>query len=651
MATTRRTIVELLFDGSQASRATLKLGQDIRDLDVTVEKSRRGWTRFGEAMNVALGTLAAQGAVAAARALNSLARRGIRELNDAVRLAGIQQIADRKLEQALRNMGVGAEDALPALKQLAEETASYSNFTDEAIITAQAFLASFQEVSGPQGIALLTPRLADVAAGVAKVTGETADLNQIAALMGRALTSGAGALTEVGVSLTEAQRAAFGAAEGIERVNILAEILDGNFKGLAAATADPFRQLDNAVNQLKESIGTALLPDLQEMSRELIALAQSEEAKELATFLGEQLAAAVRDLGEFVRRDSPKIIEFFREIERLGVQFDQFTLGARTAILSALNIPLSNADLDEYVRLYKETAETTKDVAETAPDAAAGLHDYASAATTAAGAVAELSEAQRLQQLRDKAPGDLTEQDLIVLRLAALKEEANATAEELRLTNAELLNMSREATEAANAALSLETALDVRLGPGILQLPKHLKDIIDKSEKAGEVADNSFNEIGVNAAIAFGEALVVSVYEAGSAIEALKSIVANVFSSVLRTIAISLAESAAAAAVAQEWGRAARLSLAAGVILGASRLIGRIADDRSSSQLNTSNRTNAIRAAGNSIASSGGAAGSNFTPNQGNIQGPSEILLRAYGSELRSVVRFEEGQLEQVRRL
>ena len=161
--------------------------------------------------------------------------KGIRLLSESVKLAGIQQIADRKLEQALRNTGDASTESAERLKRLARELQSVSNFGDEAIITAQAMLLSFKEVGGAQGAELLTSRLADMAAGVAKATGETSDLNQMALLLGRALTTGSGALTRVGVSLSDAEKAAFDAAQGLERVAILGNIIDSNFKGLAEA--------------------------------------------------------------------------------------------------------------------------------------------------------------------------------------------------------------------------------------------------------------------------------------------------------------------------------------------------------------------------------------------------------------------------------
>ena len=150
-------------------------------------------------------------------------------------------------------------------------------------------LLSFGEVGGAQGAALLTPRLADVAAGIQSVTGEATDLNTVSTALGKALSTGAGALTRYGISLTDSQKAAFDAAEGLERVRLLSEILDSNFKGLAAATANPFVQAENAIGDLKEALGNELRPELENTARQFTAFIQDDRTVEFAENVGNAL--------------------------------------------------------------------------------------------------------------------------------------------------------------------------------------------------------------------------------------------------------------------------------------------------------------------------------------------------------------------------
>lgn len=292
-------------------------GQSVRGLDKDVDRlgktsttatraAEKGFKRLGGVAQVALGNLAATAVTNLANSLVRLGRSGFRQLSDSVKLAGIQDIANRKLEQAIRNTGAATEEWLPKLQAAATEVQRLSNFGDEEVQTAQAMLLSFQEVAGPQGAQLLTKRLADTAAGVAKVSGQTMDLNSVAALMGRALTQGASSLTRVGVSLDDTQKAAFDAAEGLDRVQILAGILDSNFRGLAEVTADPFKQLTMAAGDSKEALGSGLLPVLRDYARQMTAFLQRQDVNDFLKRLGE-------GIGEFV--DS--VIDFPAQIELL----------------------------------------------------------------------------------------------------------------------------------------------------------------------------------------------------------------------------------------------------------------------------------------------------------------------------------------------
>ena len=262
------------------------------------------------------------GQIALAAASIISIREAFQLVSESVELAGIQQIAERKLEQALLNTGDASEESAAQLKALASEVQNFSNFGDEAIITAQALLLSFGEVGGAQGAAILTPRLADVAAGIQSVTGEATDLNTVAQAVGRALTQGAGALTRYGVSMTEAQKAQFNAAEGMERVRLLSEILDSNFRGLAAATADPFVQAQNAIGDLKEALGQELRPELENTARQFTQFVQDERTIRFAESVGNALVK----MGQ-------EVIRFFQF--GIPIAFNKFLSGLNDTVIAS----------------------------------------------------------------------------------------------------------------------------------------------------------------------------------------------------------------------------------------------------------------------------------------------------------------------------
>lgn len=278
----KKVEVELIFDPEgKGVKAVRTADGEILNLEKGVDKTEKSTKKLSTAMKVGL--------AGALIGVATAAKKGFNVLNESIELAGIQQIAERKLEQALANLGDTSEASADQLKQIASETQAFSNFGDEAIITAQAMLLSFGSVAGPEGAGLLTPRLADLAAGVANATGQTIDLNAAAAALGKALGGGAGALREYGISLTAVQEESFNTLEGLDKVNLLTEILDSNFKGLAASTADAGVQMGNAIGDLKESLGSELLPEIESLQREVTAFVQDPQIINFAKATGEAI--------------------------------------------------------------------------------------------------------------------------------------------------------------------------------------------------------------------------------------------------------------------------------------------------------------------------------------------------------------------------
>lgn len=294
-------VFALQYDESGMVRGVRMGNQQFQKLDDQLDRTRKKSSQLGDVMKTALGNALANAASTAAVAIGHLARKGIDVLSESIQAAGIQQIAERKLDQALLNLGDASEESREKLAGIASEASRFSNFGDEAILTAQAMLLSFRGLGGAEGVGLLVPRLADAAAGIARVTGETTDLNQVAAALGKATTSGAGALTRYGISLSEAEREAFNAAEGLDKVRILTEILDNNFQGLAAATIDTSVQMNNAIGDIEEKIGEDLRPEVEGLQRQFTAFLQDDRTLNFAQKTG----AAVVELGR-------KTIRFFQ---------------------------------------------------------------------------------------------------------------------------------------------------------------------------------------------------------------------------------------------------------------------------------------------------------------------------------------------------
>ncbi len=284
MAKKKVVKVELEFDAHGAVRRIRGADGRFIALSKSANKADRSVRQLSESMKLGL--------VAALVGVTAAARSGIQALNESAKLARIQEIAENKLAAGLRNVGDASEEKQLMLQKLASEVQRYSNFGDESIITAQAMLTTFGLTADQ--IAVLTPRLADMAAGVARANGETVDLNQVAQSMGKAIVDGASALKRYGVSLSKAQEEALKTAQGMERVRLVAEVLDGNFRGMAAATRDHGVAASNAIGDLREQIGHAVNNELAQLASKTEELATDNQTVAFAQQTGEAIASVIK---------------------------------------------------------------------------------------------------------------------------------------------------------------------------------------------------------------------------------------------------------------------------------------------------------------------------------------------------------------------
>lgn len=188
---------------------------------------------------------------------------------------------------------------------------------------------------------------------MAKVTGETVDLNQVATALGKALDGGAASLKRYGVSLSDAEVSALNAATGMEKVQMLADILDKNFQGLARATADPFKIMQNALGEVQEEIGGGMLPALRKMSELIADAAQDEDVLRLARSFGEELGGAILRVTEFLAENKDEIIETAEQLAEFATKVSNLityldNLG--NSIVSSLGIEVETPPVNVVIR-------------------------------------------------------------------------------------------------------------------------------------------------------------------------------------------------------------------------------------------------------------------------------------------------------------
>lgn len=196
----------------------------------------------------------------------------------AIDLSETQTQAERKLQAVLEATGYAAGFSAQELFQYAGALQAVTNYGDEATIAAMAVLATFRQVSGgvfKEAVAAMQD--------MSTVLGT--DLSAAAVLVGKALNdpiAGLTALRRVGVAFTDQQKDQIkalveaGDLIGAQKV-ILAE-LKNEFGGAAKAVASPLTQMKNAIGDLGETIGAAIVPMVRYWAKEQQAVAEATNA-------------------------------------------------------------------------------------------------------------------------------------------------------------------------------------------------------------------------------------------------------------------------------------------------------------------------------------------------------------------------------------
>lgn len=166
---------------------------------------------------------------------------GMAILGLTVKAAQEARTSINQLDAALRNAGTSYRDVGRAIEDVLDVQQRKTNFSDEQ---QRAALTQLVSITGDYRASLeALPAVLDLAAG------KGMDLELTSTLVARALEGQTGALTRYGIQLQE----------GASRTEVMTAILE-RFGGQAEASADPFRQFSNAVNELREAIGEQLIP-------------------------------------------------------------------------------------------------------------------------------------------------------------------------------------------------------------------------------------------------------------------------------------------------------------------------------------------------------------------------------------------------------
>lgn len=206
-----------------------------------------------------------------------------------------------QLEAVIKSTGGAAGMTANELTKMADELSQVTRFSDDAIIGGENLLLTFTNI-GKDVFPDATKAILDMS------TAMNQDLKSSAIQLGKALNDpieGVSALTRVGVQFTDEQKnlieSLVKTGDVVGAQKIILEELNKEFGGSAEAAGKTFAgQLDilkNKLDNVKEGIGMALLPVLNELGEKYLPIIMP-----LIEGFGQKLAEWVPMLGPVIDR-------------------------------------------------------------------------------------------------------------------------------------------------------------------------------------------------------------------------------------------------------------------------------------------------------------------------------------------------------------
>ena len=208
----------------------------------------------------------------------------------------------RLTEQVIKSTGGEAKITAAQVNDLATAISNKTGVDDEAIQSGENLLLTFTNIQNRAGEGnKIFDRATEAITDMSAALGQ--DMKSSAIQVGKALNDpikGVTALSRAGVSFTKQQKdqikTLVASGKTLDAQKIILNELGKEFGGAAAAAASPTQKLGVIFGNLKEQIGTALLPLVDK----------------LATFLGTTLIPAATKLGSAIKSKlAPPFRDFF----------------------------------------------------------------------------------------------------------------------------------------------------------------------------------------------------------------------------------------------------------------------------------------------------------------------------------------------------
>lgn len=251
-------------------RGTDKIIMARNDVNIVVKARDEASKRFNR-ISKSAGGMGSMFRKAAAAAAVFFGGRAIKRFaSESLELFGVQETAATKLETALIATGNAAGFGADQLKDMAREMQKVTTFGDDVILTGISILATFKEIKGNE-FERATMLAQDMSIALSKGLEGSQDLKTTMIQLGKALNDpvrGVAALSDVGVSFTADQKKMIANFIKLNDVasaqKVILDELSSEFGGQAAAAAGTYAgkilQMENAISDVKEEIGGALMP-------------------------------------------------------------------------------------------------------------------------------------------------------------------------------------------------------------------------------------------------------------------------------------------------------------------------------------------------------------------------------------------------------
>lgn len=237
------------------------------DINAELDEINSGQKNVNESMSQGVGIADTMlGKIAKMATAYPSVRSAINFVKGAIESAFESQNINTQLAVSLKNTGLG-KDAYDQIQDAAKE---YGMYTQTSMVAAGAEFATY--MSDTDAITSMMGTLADYATGMAVTEGldlSTADIANYATQLGKVLNGSFDGIAQKGFEVTDAQKAILESGTDMEKAAVVADIINESWAGMYDCMANTpegkLLTLQNTIKQMKNGMGTSLLPVIMQL--------------------------------------------------------------------------------------------------------------------------------------------------------------------------------------------------------------------------------------------------------------------------------------------------------------------------------------------------------------------------------------------------